>query len=140
MRRLKSLPRLDSSLNTSILIMLSSSIIPLFLTFKDDTLSGYKGWLMNNIDPNITLGYRDVMVTDGGRRIGYSWCKYASSWISLPSPSSLASVMILFVCLLLLSCWPFWNLARQGTNASPLRKGQQRVVMATRIMHYSMKK
>ena len=53
---------------------------------------------------------------------------------------ALASVMILFVRLLLLSCWPFWNLARQGTNASPLRKGQQRVVMATRIMHYSMKK
>ena len=53
---------------------------------------------------------------------------------------ALALVMILFVRLLLLSCWPFWNLARQGTNASPLRKGQQRVVMATRIMHYSMKK
>ena len=51
---------------------------------------------------------------------------------------ALASVMMLFVRLLLLSCWPFWNLARQGTNASPLRKGQQRVVMATRIMHYSM--
>ena len=53
---------------------------------------------------------------------------------------ALASVMILFVRLLLLSCFSFGNVARQDTNASSFRKEKQRVVMATRIMHYSMKK
>jgi len=51
---------------------------------------------MNNIDPNITLGYRDVMlVTNGGRRIGYNCCKYALPWdMSSKSSIALASVMI----------------------------------------------
>ena len=60
-------------------------------------------------------------------------------WDMSSKPSiALASVRIIFVRLLLLSCWPFWNVARQGTNASPLRKCQQRVGMATRINYYSM--
>ena len=124
--------------------MLSFSIIPPFLCLKkmiDDTLSVYKGWLMNNIDPNITLGYRDVMlVTNGGRRIGYNCCKYASPWDMLSKSSiALVSVTILFVRLLFLSWWSFWNLARQ-VSISPLQKCKQRVGMATRIMHYSMLK
>ena len=149
MQRLKSYPRLDYSLKHTIpafaphhwchcssshAIILNNSH---FLAY--DTLSGYKGWLMNNIDPNITLGYRDVMVTNGGRRIGYNCCKYALPWDKLSKSSiALASVTILFVRLLFLSCWPFWNLAWQDTNASPRRKCQLRVGMATRIMHYLM--
>jgi hypothetical protein len=79
------------------------------------------------------------MATEGCRRIGYKRCKYALPVGYMSKPSiALASVRILFVRLLLLSCWPFWNLARQGSNASPLRKCQQRVGMATRINYYSM--
>ena len=60
-------------------------------------------------------------------------------WDTSSKPSNaLASVRILFVRRMMLSCSPFWNLARQGAYASPLRKGEQRVGMATRINHYSM--
>ena len=60
-------------------------------------------------------------------------------WDTSSKPSIiLASVRILFVRRMMLSCSPFWNLARQGAYASPLRKGEQRVGMATRISYYSM--
>jgi hypothetical protein len=85
---------------------------------------------MNNIEPNITLGYRDVIivVVNMRRQLDTS----SKPFIAL------ASVMILFVRLLLLSCFSFGNVARQDTNASPFRKEKQRVVIATRIMYYSM--
>ena len=60
-------------------------------------------------------------------------------WDTSSKPSiALASVRILFVRLLLLSCFSFGNVARQGTNASPFQKEKQRVGMATRINYYSM--
>jgi hypothetical protein len=60
-------------------------------------------------------------------------------WDTSSKPSiALSSVRILSVRRMMLSCLPFWNLARQGAYASPLQKGEQQVGMATRINHYSM--
>ena len=64
------------------------------------------------------------MVTNGGPWIRYSCCKFASPvGYVVQVLHCMASVTILFVRLLLLSCWPFWDLAWQGTNPSPFRKG-----------------
>ena len=55
---------------------------------------------------------------------------------SSESSIMLDSDMTLFVRPLLLSCFSFGNVARQGTYESPSRKEKQPVGMATRIIHH----
>ena len=60
-------------------------------------------------------------------------------WDTSSKPSiALASIRILFVRLLLLSCFFFGNVAWQVAYVSPFRKEKQRVRMATRINYYLM--